>query len=65
MLIRIVPTETTQAGTKRDSEELVKEPRNDPGFHLNRNVIKKQLIRKRTKLKMKTITPNILSQSDR
>jgi hypothetical protein len=49
----------------RDSDELVKDSLSDPGFHLNRNVMKKQFMTKSTTLKRKNITPMILNHSDR
>jgi hypothetical protein len=55
----------THAGTNRDSEGLVKELLNDPGFHMNRKVIKKQFKTNSIKLKRNNITPITLSQSER
>jgi hypothetical protein len=49
----------------RDSDGLVKERLRDPGFHLNRNVMKKQFMRNSTTLKRKNITPRIVNHSDR
>jgi hypothetical protein len=55
----------TQAGVNKDSDGLVKEAVNDPGFHLNRKVINMQFIKNNTRLKINTTVPTILSQSDR
>jgi hypothetical protein len=47
-----------------DSEGLVKDALNDPGFHLKRRVIKKQFIRNNTILKKNIDVPIIRSHFD-
>jgi hypothetical protein len=55
----------TQAGVNKDSDGLLKEAVNDPGCHLNLNVMNIQFIKNSTRLKINTTVPTILSQSDR
>jgi hypothetical protein len=55
----------TQAGTNKDSNWLINDALNDPGFHLNLNVKKMQFIENSIILKRKTVAPIILSHSGR
>jgi hypothetical protein len=54
----------TQAGINKDSDGLRNEFTRDPAFQRNRSVRKVQFMANSARLKKKTITPRIRSQSD-
>jgi hypothetical protein len=54
--------ELTQAGINRDSDGLVNEPQKEPGFNLNRKVIKIAFMRNNPRLKIKKMVPMMVSQ---